>query len=137
MDLQGSVHVHVEALRARFGPGGWLFPCWRAKPRQRTRPGQLRVARTVSDAFLAAAQAAGLDTGREAGVVFHDLRATAKTALLLSGGNPTAVDVALGHALPGMSGIYVQLQQQPAKLYAGVFPAWEPTLTVVKGRQTA
>jgi integrase len=137
MDLQGRVRMFLEVRRARFGAAGTLFPVWRAKPRQRTKPGQLRVARTVSDAFLTAAAAAGLETGRETGVVFHDLRATAKTHLLLAGANPTAVDVALGHALPGMSAIYVQFVKHPALLYKGVYPTWEPTLTVVKGQKTA
>ena len=126
-DRQDAVRVHLEALRARFGPGGWLFPCWRAKPRQRSRPGQLRVAHMVSGAFGVAAEAAGLP-----GVVFHDLRSTAKTHLLMSGANAVAVDVALGHQLPGMSSIYVQLETQPALLYKGVYPAWTPRLTVVK-----
>jgi hypothetical protein len=64
----------------------------------------------------------------------NDLRSTAKTHLLLSGANPSAVDVALGHALPGMSGIYVQLQQQPALLYRGCFPTWKPKLAMVNAK---
>ena len=59
MDLQDSVRAFLEARRARFGMTGALFPVWRAKPRQRTRPGQLRVARTVSDAFIGSCRGCG------------------------------------------------------------------------------
>jgi integrase len=121
-DLIAPLAAHAAALTARFGPGGWLFPVWHAKPRQRTRPGDLRVARTTSEAFITAAGD---------GYVFHDLRATAKTHLRL-GGNHDAVDAAMGHELPGMSSVYVQFQEQPALLYKGVYPDWRPTLTMVK-----
>jgi integrase len=86
----------------------------------------------VSGAFATAAAAAGL-----ADVVFHDLRASAKTNLLLAGANATAVDVALGHQLPGMSSIYVTLESQPGLLYRGCYRAWTPRLTVVKEAKTA
>jgi integrase len=131
---------HIDALRsymiersAKFGDRGWLFPEWRRRPRQRTQPGGIRVPRTVTGRFQAAALEAGLS-----GLVFHDLRATAKTLLILRGANVTAVDVALGHQLPGMSSIYVQLAQQPALFYRSVFSDWQPRLTLEgSSRKTA
>jgi integrase len=126
-DLADAVRKHAEATRARFGDGAWLFPCWRAKARQRSKPGQLRVPHVLSGAFRTAAVAP-----ERPDVIFHDLRSTAKTGLLMTNANRVAVDVMMGHALPGMDATYVQLQEHPALLYKQVYPEWEPRLTVAK-----
>jgi integrase len=90
------------------------------------------VPHVLSGAFAAAAKA----TGRP-DVIFHDLRSTAKTHLLMTPANRTAVDMMFGHALPGMDATYIQLQEHPALLYRQVYPEWEPTLVVVKKAKTA
>jgi integrase len=131
-DLADAVRKHSEATEARFGSQAWLFPCWRAKARQRSRPGQLRVPHVLSGAFAAAAEATGFR-----GFIFHDLRSTAKTHLLMTPANRTAVDIMFGHALPGMDATYIQLQEHPALLHKQVYPAWEPKLVVVKKAKTA
>jgi integrase len=124
--LVAAVRRHLQALSDRFGPGGLFLPVWRAKAGQIARPGQIRVPKVVSAAFVRAATAAGRPD-----LIFHDLRGHAKGALRKqAGANNDAIDKALGHKLPGMSEIYVTFT--PAELYHGCYPAWTPPLALVK-----
>jgi integrase len=132
-DLVDACRKHATTLRARFGARSWFFPVWRAKPRQRSRPGDLRVAAVVSGTFTAAAEAVGLHDR-----VFHDLRGSAKRWLLTKvEANPTAVDVMLGHRLPGITQEYVNYRENPVELYWDLFRKLRPAPALMKEAKTA
>jgi integrase len=132
-DLVDACRAHANTLRARFGARSWFFPVWRAKPRQRARPGDIRDAYVLSGTFAAAAKKAELP-----GRVFHDLRGSAKRWLLTKvEANPTAVDVMLGHRLPGMTQEYVNYRDNPVELYWDLFRKLRPQPALVKAAKTA
>lgn len=105
----------------------WLFPLWR-RGHSPASIGSIRTAPSFSAAFKSAAKRAGFD-----GLIVHDLRATAKTALILNLGNAAAIDYALGHApRSAMDEVYVKYEREPGLLYRAVFPGVLPPVTLVK-----
>jgi integrase len=119
---------HREYFAARM-PTPWLFPTWRRRGSSHASIGGIRVGQGLRIAFQAAAKRAGFS-----GLILHDLRSSAKTSLLLNGGNPTAIDAMVGHAMRGsaMNEIYARFEERPSAYYAACFPQWSPKLTLVQ-----
>lgn len=80
-------------------PGGWML----AEPGGATPPSP----RWLYDAFLRAAKAAGVPTGRS-GLVLHDLRHWAASTALRDGHDPVTVAARLGHSPETLLRVYAQ-----------------------------
>jgi len=90
----------TEADEIAGGPTEWMF----AEPGLPDPPSP----RWLYAVFLRAAQQAGIRTGREGGLVLHDLRHWAASTALRDGHDPVTVAARLGHSPETLLRIYAQ-----------------------------
>jgi len=76
--------------------------------------------------FVSACKNAGISHGRKTdkGLVFHDIRRTAKTNMLRAGVDKALRDTILGHSLQGMDAYYLKPSDEDLKLTMDQYTAW-------------
>jgi integrase len=122
------LQTYLDERDQQHGNSGWLLPAWPAgRERNHIEPGGQRLPDWAPDDFKDAVEALKLT-----GLVFHDLRHTAKTDLLARSGHQAAVDVVIGHRQAGMNAVYSHLEADLPRLYRLIFPDWAAAQSVVK-----
>lgn len=104
--------------------GRWMF----ARPGAADPPSP----RWLYDGFRRSAKTAGVEVGRDAGFVFHDLRHWAGSVALRDGHDPVTVAARLGHSPDTLLRVYAQ---EIADGQAGVASSIVARLAQPKGRR--
>lgn len=94
----------AQALDIAGGESPWML----AEPGAAAAPSP----RWLYDVFVRAARAAGIETGRERGLVLHDLRHWAASTALRDGHDPVTVAARLGHSPETLLRVYAQEIEQ-------------------------
>jgi len=81
---------------------------------------------SISEGFQGVCERAGIVYGRdvENGVVFHDLRASAKTNMLEAGIDKAFRDKLVGHSLPGMDAYYLRIKDKHLREAMDRYTSW-------------